>query len=131
MSTLEKKILISLESAGLFFLLNSVDSYKFFGNIFNMNLYSDNCPTKLGVLFNTLIFFITTYLSMGNPFKRKLFKLKNTTYGTLIFYLLSSPAIYYLTSFLNDNNSCPNNKMIIIHSILYFIILIGVMYFPE
>lgn len=130
MSTLEKKILISLESAGLFFLLNSVDSYKFFGNIFNMNLYSDNCPTKLGLLFNTLIFFITTYLSMGNPFKRKLFKLKNTTYGTLIYYLLSSPAIYYLTSFLNDN-SCPNNKMILIHSILYFIILVGVMYFPE
>jgi hypothetical protein len=132
MSTLEKKIKISLGSASLFFLLNLPKIFIILSEIFNLKLYENNCPTKLGLVFSTIIFFITTYFSMGDPFKNKMFKLKNTTYGTLIFYLISSPPIYYITNLiLNRNDICPSSSIILLHSVVYCLALIGVMYFPE
>ena len=127
MTTLEQKVNISISSACLFFLLNHPQSYKLFSKTFKLNLYVNNCPTNSGILFNTLLFFIITYLTMGNPFKNQLFKLKNTTYGTLIFYMISSPAMYYLT----NKDNCPSISMVLLHSIIYCLVLIGVMYFPE
>ena len=132
MATLEQKVSISLGSANLFFLLNLPKSYINLGKLFKLNLYENNCPTNLGILFNTLVFFIVTYLTMGNPFENQMFKLKNTTYGTLIFYMISSPAMYYLTNLIfNRSEICPSITMIVLHSILYCLFLIGVMYFPE
>jgi hypothetical protein len=131
MATLEQKVKISLGSAGLFFLLNSPNSYKFVSNILNMKLIENNCPNHLGIFVNTLLFFIFTYISMGDPFKDSLFKLKNTTYGSLIYFLISSPTIYYLTSKILKFNECRNTVSLLIHSAIYFIILVGVMYFPE
>ena len=100
MSTIAKKFSISLGSSSLFLILNLSNSYELFGKIINKNLINNKCPTELGLLLNAFIFFIITYLSMGDPFKDQLFKLKNTTYGTLIFYMISSPAIYYLTNLI-------------------------------
>ena len=68
---------------------------------------------------------------MGDPLKNQLFKLKNTTYGTLIFFLVSNPNIYYFTKKIFNFNTCRNISMVILHSIIYFFILLGVMYFPE
>ena len=61
-----KKVKISLGSAGLFFLLNSPNSYKFISNILNTKLVENNCPNHLGIFINTLLFFVLTYISMGD-----------------------------------------------------------------
>lgn len=131
MATLEQKVKISLGSAGLFFLLNSPNSYKFVSNILNTNLIENNCPNHLGIFINTLLFFVITYMSMGDPFKNQLFKLKNTTYGSLIYFLISSPTIYYLSNKMLNLKDCRNTVSLLVHSAIYFIILVGVMYFPE
>ena len=131
MATLEQKVKISLGSTGLFFLLNSPNSYKFVSNILNTNLVEDNCPNHLGIFINTLIFFVFTYISMGDPFENSLFKLKNTTYGSLIYFLISSPTIYYLSNKMLNFKDCRNTVSLLVHSAIYFIILVGVMYFPE
>ena len=73
---------------------------------------------------------------MGNPKEKTDIKLKHTIYGTLIFYLLSSPALFSLVgSFFGDNiannNGCPTLSGIILHSFIYCIILVSVMYLPE
>ena len=57
MATLEQKVKISLGSAGLFFLLNSPNSYKFVSKILNTKLVENNCPNHLGIFINTLLFF--------------------------------------------------------------------------
>ena len=132
MTTLQKKINISIVLSFLFFLLNHPNSYKMFEKIFRLKLYENGCPTNSGLLCNTLVFFIITYLTMGHPLKNQWFKLKNTTYGTLIFYMISSPAMYYLTNMLlNNKKICPTINMVILHSVIYCLFLIGVMYFPE
>jgi hypothetical protein len=131
MATLEQKVKISLGSAGLFYLLNTVDSFKFISKILDINLLENDCPTYLGQFVNTVVFFIITYLSMGNPLNNQLFKLKNTTYGTLIYFMISSSTMYYLINKVINSSECRSNLSLFIHSFLYFIILVGVMYFPE
>ena len=131
MATLEQKVKISLGSAGLFFLLNSPNSYKFVSNILNTKLFENNCPNHLGIFINTILFFGFTYISMGDPFKDSFFKLKNTTYGSLIYFLISSPTIYHISNKLLNFDDCRNTVSLLVHSAIYFLILVGVMYFPE
>ena len=75
MATSQQKINISLNSSILFFLLNSTYSFNFLSKVLNLNLIEDNCPNNNGVIITTILFFIITYLSMGDPFKKQLFKL--------------------------------------------------------
>ena len=131
MTTLEQKVKISLGSAGLFFLLNSPKSFELVSKILNLNLIIEKCPTHLGMIVNTILFFVITYLSMGDPFKNQLFKLKNTTYGTLIYFMISSQTLYYLSNKILKIDECRSTLSLMIHSLIYFILLVGVMYFPE
>jgi len=120
MSTLESKVLISLNSALLFLLMNLPKTYKMLSN--------NKCPTKKSRLVHTFLFATFTFLSMIRSNSEVGIKLKHTIYGTLIYYFLSSPTIYSITSF--DYN-CPTTNDVFLHSIVYFLSLIGVMYLPE
>ena len=131
MATLEQKVKISLGSSGLFYLLNSSSSFSFISKFLNLNLIENGCPTHQGIFVNTMLFFIITYLSMGDPFKKQLFKLKNTTYGTLVYFMISSPTVYYITNKILNLNECRSTVSLMIHSAIYFILLVGIMYFPE
>jgi len=131
MATLEQKVKISLGSSGLFYLLNSSSSFSFISKFLNLNLIENECPTHQGIFVNTMLFFIITYLSMGDPFKKQLFKLKNTTYGTLVYFMISSPTVYYITNKILNLNECRSTVSLMIHSAIYFILLVGIMYFPE
>ena len=84
MSTFQDKLIISVFSAIIYVIVNLPQTYKFISNLTSLNLYniSTNCPTNLGLLVHTIIFFVITYLSMlGAPQSAGL-KLKFSIYGT-------------------------------------------------
>ena len=138
MATFEKKVLISIGSSVLFFVINYPDTYKFTTKITKLNLFDFNtqCPTLLGNMIHTIAFFILTFVSMQNPAINVGIKLKHTIYGSLISFFISNPVTYsFISSILGkqfaNNNGCPTLAGIILHTIIYCICLIGVMYLPE
>jgi len=138
MASLQKKLMISLISSNLFLIINLINlpaTYKFMNKV-GLSFYNTHtgCPTHIGLIHNALIFFIITYITMGN-YASKAEKIKHSLYGTLIYYFVSSPALYYLMGQLVGNkiadlNGCPTNLGITLHSFIYFLILVAVMYLP-
>lgn len=138
MATLEQKIRISLGSAALFALINLPQTYKLTNKLLGVDLYnsSTNCPTNSGLILHSLVFFALTYLSMGNSSADDGIKLKHTIYATLIFYFLSSPAMFsfvgsILGSQVADSNGCPTTFWVLLHAAVYCAALVGVMYLPD
>lgn len=138
MATLKEKLTISLGAAALFMLVNLPQTYKLTDQVLPLDLYNQNtnCPTKVGLLIHTIVFFLITFLTMGNPYKKSGIKLKHTIYSSLIFFLISSPAMYSLVgSVLGDNiadaNGCPTMMGVLLHSAVYCAALVGVMYLPD
>jgi hypothetical protein len=139
MPSLNKKLSISLWSALLFVLVSLPQTYKFTDSLVPVSLYQ-NCPTHLGLLLHTSVFFLLSYLSMGDPTKKQAIKLKFSLYGTLIFYFLSSPTMYALVGSLIKKlvsttmvtaSGCPKLANILLHSCVYTMALVGIMYLPE
>ena len=133
MSSLQQKISISAGSAFLFVLVNLPQTYKLTNSILPIQTYSQDCPTDRGLLIHTLVFFILSYLSMGNNNKRvsNSDKTKHSLYGALIFYFFSSPTVYAVSTNSNPefaNDGCPTTKGLFLHSFLYFLALVFVMY---
>lgn len=138
MATLTAKLSISFGSAVLFTLINLPQTYRLTNKLLPFNLYntSTNCPTYIGLLLHTVVFFVLTYLSMGNSTIKSGIKLKHTLYGTLIFYLLSSPAMFSLIGSILGRqyaslSGCPTLLGVLFNAVLYCIFLVAVMYLPE
>jgi hypothetical protein len=134
MATFGDKLQISAFSAGLFLITNISQTYKLTNNIVPFTTYSrtKQCITYNGLLLHTLIFSLLSFLSMNN--KTNMFvKLKHTLYGSLIYFFLSSPPMYSLTSRLlfGISQAYPDFKQVFLHSIIYCFLLILVMYLPE
>jgi len=137
MATFKQKLMISSSSAALFALVNLPETYQFTSKIFNLKLLNDNkCPTILGFILHSIVFFTLTFLSMGNATLRIGIKLKHTIYATLIFYLISSPSFASLVNkLLGDEffskTGCPTKLGISLNSVIYCAALVGLMYLPE
>jgi hypothetical protein len=62
-------------------------------------------------------------------------KLKFSIYGTLIFYFITSPAMFNLTgSIFGDsiaNQGCPTVYGVILHALVFGAALTGAMYLPN
>ncbi len=137
MSTFQEKLIISVFSAALFILVTLPATYKLTSSLTTLNLYNPetNCPTNLGLLLHTFVFFVLTYLSMWNSPLSSGLKLKFSIYGTLIFYFIASPTMFsFMNSILGDriasSSGCPTVTGIVVHSLVYCLALIGVMYLP-
>ncbi len=138
MATLQQKLWISAGSAFLFTLINLPQTYQLTDKLLPLDLYnkSTNCPTNIGLVVHAIVFFVLTFFSMGNPLENTFVKLKHTIYGTLIFFLISSPAVFAVVGSLLGNefadaNGCPTLQGVVLHAIVYFLALVGVMYLPE
>jgi len=137
MSSFQSKVAISASSAILFALLNLSEVYKLTNDYLPVSTTSANgCPTASGKVIHALAFFCLSYLSMGNIFKDVAKKVKYSLYATLIFFALSSSALFEITrkvysADLADANGCPTLLGVIVHSVVYFLALIAVMYLPE
>ena len=132
MSTFEQKLNISFNSALLFYLINLPFTYNLTSSLINTTLISLNCPTNLGIILHTLVFFTITYLSMSSAKINKGIKIKHSLYGTLIYYFISSPAFYtFINMIFNIGATCPNDCGLLLLSILYCFALVSVMYLPN
>jgi hypothetical protein len=135
MATFTTKFVISLNSAFLFLLVNYP---TFLFNLLGDQFYNKGtkCPTQLGVITRALIFFAISYLSMSSSKVNTGIKLKHSLYGSLIFYLVSSPALYSVVASIVGNSiattdGCPTNLGILVHSAVYCMLLVAVMYLPN
>lgn len=142
MATFRQKLQISAGSAGLFALVNLPFVYKLTNNALPFSTYNETteCPSNIGLVLHALVFFVLTFLMMGNPTKKVGIKLKHSLYGTLIFFLLSSPAVFdvvnsvigpYIEGRVTAINGCPTHVGILLHTFVYCATLIAVMYLPE
>lgn len=131
MATFEKKLSISLGSAVLFILTSLPQTYLLTDRFLPDKLFDKrtNCPTLLGRLVHTAVFFALTYLSMGSVKKHGL-KLKYSIYTALIYFFLTSPELYAAVGFA-DYKGCPTFTGILVHAVVYTAALVGVMYLPE
>jgi hypothetical protein len=135
------KLKISLRVALIFMVVSLPYTYKFTNNYINTT--TNNCPTALGKLAHGIVFFVLNiammkYYNYQRPeCDKKPFgvMLKYSYYGTLIAYLLADNDIYKLSNSViggvSDNNGCPTIKGVAIHSLVYSLVLTGVMYFPN
>ena len=98
----------------------------------NKTLISLNCPTNLGFILHTFVFFALSYLSMSKSNINNGIKIKHSLYGTLIYYFVSSQQFYSFINliFNNYNYNCPNELGRLIQSIIYCFFLVSVMYLP-
>lgn len=132
MSNFNQKLAISLNSAILFYIINHPTTYNFTSSLLDRTLIALNCPTNLGIILHTIIFFFITYYSMNNAKINEGIKIKHSLYGTLIYFFISSQAFYsFIQLILNINlSNCPSNLGIIMLSIIYCFSLVAVMYLP-
>lgn len=134
MSSFQQKAMISAWSAGTFALLNAPMTYRLSNNLLTVKTYKDGCPTAMGSLIHTVVFFLVSFLSMvvggGNTSIRTM--LNHSLYGSLIYFFVSSPPVYSVTksffSKTSDSNGCPTVTGVVLHSLVYFVLLVLVMY---
>ena len=135
MATFQKKLQISIGSAFYFLIINLPQTYKLTNNILPWKTTQNECPTYLGLFTHTFVFFIITFLTMRNSKLKMEIKLKHSLNGTLIFFMLSNPATYSLVAGLFGNkiayNGCPKLTGVLLHTIIYCVFLLSVMYLPD
>jgi len=119
MATLNQKIQISAGSALLFALVSLPLTYQLTSRLIQTS------PNNLFLL-HTLVFALITFLTMGDPRINTKEKLRNTIYGTLIFYFFASP------TYSNFLSNLLGNPAVLLQlgaqALLFFLALVGVMY---
>jgi hypothetical protein len=129
MSTLDQKISISAKVALFFAIASAPFVYGLTGGA-----DSSGCPTIFGRLLHTLIFAVICYLSMWGKTNVGI-KLKHTWNSAMMFFFISSPEMYSLVGSIipgvADSRGCPTNIGIALHTFVYFLTLIGIMFFPD
>lgn len=132
MATLKDKLFISINSSLLFFVFNLPFISEIATSILGFNFIKDGCRTKLGFLLSVSLFYIATYLTMTHSNKDVLVKLKHTTYASLLFFFVSNATTLHIFNlFFKSFIDCPKNGTLILHSLIYCILLVGIMYFPD
>jgi hypothetical protein len=126
--------------AALLFVIVSLPSVYNLTNSSGLDTTSGPCPTSVGKLLHTLVFFLLLFLLMKYFTLKKSGKTdglmaKYAFYSALIFFLLSSPEVYSVTrslySGIADSNGCPTLVGIMVHGLVFIAVLTAVMYFPN
>ena len=147
MSSLINKIFKSALGAGIMMAVANPMTYSFVegivsgkGDIADFN----SCPTVVGHLVHTIVFFILIVALMiignyGSPddIRKSLFDvMKYSFYSAVIFFALTTTEAYQLTGSLtngltSDMSGCATQSGVLIHSFVYFIIILGLMLLPK
>jgi len=76
-------------------------------------------------------------MSSGGGYLPLGLKAKYSFYSTLVFFLIANPETYKVTQMLFGSfftvatGSCPTPGGLFLHSILFFLVLLGLMLFPR
>ncbi len=138
MSFILNKFLNSFIGAFIFAIISFPITYKLTSLIFKTTI--DDCPTSSGHLLHTIIFMILVLLQLiVTKWRRKTLMTsaramtRNTITYMLIYFFLSSPDMYKLTSKIwtkiADKNGCPSNYGIILHAFVYMLFSFGLAFF--
>ncbi len=134
MTTLQGKLGISAFSSVLFLVVNLPQTYELTNKILPFETVKNGCPTVAGLIVHALVFYLLSFLSMGNKVDEAT-KAKHALWGTVIFVLLSSPLMYTITGKVFgvgiSSGGCPTLMGVLLHAIVYCAVLVGVMYLPN
>jgi hypothetical protein len=140
------KAFYALISTGIMLTVSNPTTYKFFDKIIDTNsvITTGGCPTVVGHLIHSLIFFILIFSVMlliniikkNGSKKSSWLLLKYSFYATLLFFIVTNTEIYKLVGIITSNRSadacgCPTNFGLLLHGCIYFLIIFGVMFFPK
>lgn len=146
MATILGKLLYSILSVGLMLAVSNKNTYNLVDKIMGGDgiIILNDCPTFKGHLVHTVIFFILIFAMMisfnmgkSEENKRSAWLLvKYSFYGTLIFSIVTSSELYKLIGNLTNgitanSNGCPTTSGLLLHSLIYLLVLFGVMFFPK
>ena len=135
MSQIHKKLLYSLFAAIIFIIVSLQFSYNITNKLTGITSIH-NSPSIAGHLIHTGVFFFLILLGMigFNKYSTNQISseqlIKYSFYSALLYYFISNSEVYILTSQVlgnTSNNNGPTDKGIIIHSIIYFVIILGMM----
>ena len=128
MSDFTQKLSISVYSGIMLLVINSPYAYSFT----KMN-DGNNCPNITGRLLHMMLFLVLTFLTMPKLKEDTLLKVKRSVYGALIGFFIFSPELcMFIGKYVNTmNNNCLNNNGMMLHTLLYILSLVGVMYLPN
>lgn len=96
-----------------------------------------SCPTYKSKLLHTLIFFVLVIIVMkyiGKSDKSFALLCKYAIFGSLLFFIISSNEAYMLTNGIYpglSDNGCPSMTGVCVHTVLFGILLFGMMYLPH
>lgn len=146
----QTKLMYSSVGASLFALVSLPNVYyytnKMSGALGFSELKNENCPTSVGKLVHGLIFLLLSYgvMKVLNNKRQPEEQVPDVTiwkyslFGTLLYFFVADDDTYGLTNRLFSNlgweiankAGCPNLSGILTHSLVYLLILFGVMHFP-
>lgn len=145
-ATIQEKAFYALISAVIFVLVSNQYTYSAVDYVFgNSNLIAlGGCPTTIGLFLHSLVFFLLQFLVMWyfdsrKPIDQQISKTmmaKYSFYGTLLFFIVSNPETYKLVNMiglgkLGDGAGCPNVGGLLLHTVVFFLLVFGVMFFPK
>lgn len=145
--SLINKIFTSALSAGIMIAVANPMTYSFVegivsgkGDIANFN----GCPTVVGHLVHTVVFLIIIIslmivMNYGRPndIRKSLWNImKYSFYSAVIFFALTTTEAYQFTGSLtngltSDVSGCATQSGVLLHSFVYFVIILGLMLFPK
>lgn len=137
----KNKMFYSFLSSLVFIAVSLPQIYNATDKLTNVDFEIADCPTSIGHLVHTLVFFLLI-VAMIFIINRYFNENELLSYGqivnysltsALVFYLVSNSELYALTSelFTGTISGCPNIGAILLHSIVYGLILFGIMYLPN
>lgn len=133
MTTLNRKLEISAFSALACCIINTKTMYNLTNKFLPFETTKNNCPTNIGFLVHLLVFLAYSYLSMTKVDKPNLLKLNYAITGALLVnFAYSSGVIDVVGKAIGTlENGCLTTKGNIVHSIIYGILLLAIMYLPD
>lgn len=138
---LSQKILWSAVAAAIFIILNLPQTYAQTSILTQSD--DANCPTAGAKFVHAGVFFAISYLIMKIASYQKTNgrvisdakMIKYSFYSTLLFLVISGTDLYDITGKLipgiANGRGCPEMKGILIHGLVFFVILLIMMNFPE
>lgn len=130
MTSFQRKLAISLGSAGLFALVSLPSTYALTNKLFGTGL----CPSPNAILLHLIVFLLVSFATMRGGYPTGL-KAKFTFYGGLMYFLISSPTMYKFTRNLfgakiASSSGCPTVSGVLLHAAVYTALLTAAMYLP-